>query len=146
MSGLKPSENNTLKEEPNGPDVISGNIEIKMEDTPPETDENTEDHIIDATNTKEDTMDENTAKDILKIMTMNAIFSTSKEEKMPDPTTAPLTPFNSAVRSIKNNLKDIDEIKNFRKKKAFIREGAILPNIIRSVSYTHLTLPTICSV
>ena len=68
-------------------------------------------------------------------MTINAILSTSKEEKMPDPTTAPLTPFNPAVRSIKNNLKDIDEMKTFRKKKAFIREGAILPDIIRLGGY-----------
>ena len=93
----------------------------------------TEDHI-NAT-TKEDTIDENTAKDILKIMTINAILSTSEEEKMPDPTTAPMIPPNSAIRSIKNNLKDIDEMKSFRKKKAFIREGAILPDIIRLGSY-----------
>ena len=93
----------------------------------------TEDHT-NAT-TKECIIDENTAKDVLKIMTINAILSTSEEDKMPDPTTAPTNPHNSAIRSIKNNLKDIGEMKSFRKKKVFIREGAILPDIIRLGSY-----------
>ena len=71
-----------------------------MENIPPEIGNNTENYNTDANNIEEKTMEENTAKDILKIMTINAILSTSKEEMIPNPTTAPINPFNPAVRSL----------------------------------------------
>ena len=46
LSGLKPFENYPLENEPNVSDQINEMIEIKMEDTPPETGVNTEDCTI----------------------------------------------------------------------------------------------------
>ena len=108
-SNLKTSEN-PVKNSEFGKTSEIDNINNK-EDTPHEVGDNTETYT-DADNIEEETIDENTAKDILKIMTINAIFSTSTEEKIPDPTTAPRTLFNPTTRSIKDNHKDIDEVKH----------------------------------
>ena len=78
--------------------------------------------------------------DIMKIMTLNAIFSTSKEEMIQDPTIVKFTlpinnPKDPKIKTDNELKEDTEEIQSFRKKKIQIGVGAILPDIIRLGDY-----------
>ena len=51
--------------------------------------------------------------------------------------------FNSTVSA---DVKVVTSIKPIHSLAAYVMDGVGKPNVIVAVSYTHLTLPTICSV
>ena len=78
-------------------------------------------------------------QDIMKIMTLNAIFSTSKEDMMQDPTKVKFTIPTSYITDAKvkkdDDQKEEEHIQSFRKRKIQIGTGALLPDVIRLGDY-----------
>ena len=122
---------------PASAEIDENKLNIKME--PFHTSEEHANNHDNHTPANIDEKEVNITEDIMKIMTLNAILSTSKEEMIQDPTKVKVTiPTNNIedpkIKTDHELEEGTEEIQSFRKKMQ-IGIGALLPDIIRLGDY-----------